>query len=52
MQFLGYVQKVYMQGGVSQIIYLCPSLNVIQCRKCVIKKLNLPVFCHKMRTRA
>ena len=34
-----------MQGDVSQIFYICPSLNLIKCRKSFMKKkLNLPVF--------
>ena len=27
-----------MQGSVSQIVYLCPSLNFIKCRKSFMKK--------------
>ena len=34
------------------IFYLCLSLNLIKCRKLFVKNnLNLPVFCHKIRTR-
>ena len=52
MKFSGQVQKEHMQGRVSQIFYLCPTLNFIKCRKYCMKKtqLNLPVFCHKIRT--
>ena len=28
-----------MQGSVSQIFYLCPSLNFIKCRKSFMKKI-------------
>ena len=28
-----------MQGSVSQIVYLCPSLNFIKCRKYFMKKI-------------
>ena len=35
----------------SQIFYLCPSLNFIKCRLLFTKNyLNLPVFCHKIKT--
>ena len=39
MKFSGYVQKVYIQGSVSQISFLCPSLNFIKCRKSFMKKI-------------
>ena len=38
MKFSGYVQKIYMQGSVSQIFYLCLSSNFIEYRKSFRKK--------------
>ena len=42
MIFSGHVQKVKMQGSVSQICYSCPSLNFINCRKSFMKKIDKP----------
>ena len=39
-----------MQGSVSQIVYLCPSLNCLNVENLLRKKdLNLPVFYHKIK---
>ena len=35
----------------SQIIYLCLSIDFIKSRKIFMKKINLPVFCHKIKTK-
>ena len=39
MKLSGHVQKVSVQGIVSQICYLCSSLNFIKCRKSFMKKI-------------
>ena len=39
MTFSGHVQKVLMQGSVSQIFHLSSSLNFINCRKSFMKKI-------------
>ena len=52
-----YIPKMYMEGRVSQIFDIGFSFFFIECRRWKFKKKykqsqKLPVFCHKMRTKA
>ena len=44
MTFSGHVQKVLLQGSMSQIFSSCPSLNFIKCRKSYLKKISFFVI--------
>ena len=50
-----YIPKIYMEGRVSQIFYISFSFCSIVCRrfeKIYKQSQKLPVFCHKIKTKA
>ena len=52
-----YIPKIYMEGSVSQIFDIGFSFCFIVCRRQTFEKIykqsqKLPVFCHKIQTKA
>ena len=51
-KFSTYIHEIWMQGTLSQNLYLGPTFDFIKCRNLNIKKLQkVTLFSHKIKTR-